>query len=56
MPLGIMLSNKSWGKGGGRRDIWSDISCLPKESLHVLSPAFLGVSEYLICLLMRTSE
>lgn len=57
LSYGLMLSNKNWGKGGGGRgDIWSDGHCIPKESLHVLSPAFLGVSEHFICLLMRSIE
>lgn len=43
-----MLSNKIWGKGGGRGgDVQSDGICPPEIPLQVLSPAFLDVAENL---------
>lgn len=44
--VGGVLSSKNGGKEEGQ-DAHSDSICLPKKSLHVISPAFLGVAEQL---------
>lgn len=48
MPSGTVLSNNRWGKEGGRAGCsQSDAVCLPKELLHMMSPAFLELAELL---------
>lgn len=54
MPCGVMVSNNSWGKAGGRGDIWSDGVCLPNKPLYVTSPALLGAAD--TCLPMGSRE
>ena len=44
MSYGIILSNKSWGKGGGREE---DGVCLPRKPLQIISLTFPGVAQHL---------
>lgn len=39
---GVALSNKSWGKEGGRRDVCGYGVCLPKYPWGMLRPCFPG--------------
>ena len=47
IPCDIVLSNKIWGKEGGKGDTGSGGICLPKQLLHVMSAAFIEVTEHL---------
>lgn len=40
IPYDAVLGKKSWGKEGGRGDVWSYGGCLPKSPLRMMQPRF----------------